>query len=252
MKLKEKPAKILDSEEVGRARIFAIMKYAEDMGYDVTIVGADGVIPNNDRFITRRSFGIHYVRYKDSNEAHVADIYPDKIDDEFVRRLFITMDVIGRFVREVCILHGIVPNYGMQGWSLRWESAIVHLMRTSVEFYLVAYLRAHQDCEYCKNQEPMLLDEDGIKTSISDKPGRWAHAYEDGHWACKKPPSNDPYPFPYKFASEMIEDGEAQLCDDEDCEGRLVIDGVCTWCGKEYPKIEGDNPDQINLADGKS
>ena len=34
----------------------------------------------------------------------------------------------------------------------------------------------------------------------------------------------------------MIDFGIASECTDDDCEGRLVLDGVCTWCGKEYPK----------------
>jgi len=104
-------------------------------------------------------------------------------------------------------------------------------------------------CKYCKDFKLMLLDEDGILSGISGKPGRWAHAYGDGHWGCGNPPTADPDPLPYLFAKEMIEQGLASECDDDDCEGRLVIDGVCTYCGKEYPLPEVPNHDQIGIDD---
>lgn len=92
-------------------------------------------------------------------------------------------------------------------------------------------------CSYCEDSAPMILDEDGVKSSISGKPGRWAHANLEGHWGCDAPPDPDPDPdlVPYKFGIELIAEGKATACDDPDCEGGLVIDGVCTWCGAEYP-----------------
>jgi len=90
-------------------------------------------------------------------------------------------------------------------------------------------------CGYCKDNSPAILDQDGVLSGISKKPGRWAHANTDGHWGCNNPPTPIPGPVPYLFANEMIDFGIASECTEDDCEGRLVLDGVCTWCGKEYP-----------------
>lgn len=102
-------------------------------------------------------------------------------------------------------------------------------------------------CKYCKDFELYLLNEDGILSGISGKPGRWAHAYSDGHWGCDNPPTADQDPLPYLFAKEMIEQGLASECDDDLCEGGLVIDGFCTSCDKEYPLPEVPNPDQMKI-----
>ena len=92
----------------------------------------------------------------------------------------------------------------------------------------------------------MILDEDGVLSSISLKPGRWAHASLDGHWACEDPPSPDPDPVPYKWMPELIAEGKAIACEDPDCEGGVVIDQVCLWCSKVYPNapMTYENPDQ--------
>lgn len=93
-------------------------------------------------------------------------------------------------------------------------------------------------CRYCEYYEAKLLDVNGTLSELSGLPGRWAHANTDGYWRCLNPPSEDAGQEAYLFADEMIEQGLAQECDDDECEGRLVIDGECTWCGKVYPKDE--------------
>lgn len=90
-------------------------------------------------------------------------------------------------------------------------------------------------CPYCKDQAPRLLDEDGIQSSVSGRPGRWGHANLDGFWACSNPPSPDPDPPPYLWMPELIAAGRAIKCDDDDCEGGVVLDRVCYYCGTEYP-----------------
>lgn len=96
------------------------------------------------------------------------------------------------------------------------------------------------ECESCKHGPPSILDEDGVRATLSRKPGRWAHANIDGHWGCNNPPTAIPGPLPYLFATEMIAFGIGTECTEDECDGRLVLDGVCTWCGKEYPGHQGE------------
>lgn len=42
-----------------------------------------------------------------------------------------------------------------------------------------------QDCSWCaKGDIPELLDDDGVKSSISGNPGVLSHAYDDAWWHC--------------------------------------------------------------------
>lgn len=105
----------------------------------------------------------------------------------------------------------------------------------------------NKGCPYCTQQPAKILDENGTLSSISGLPGRWGHGHEDGWAKCLNPPTPDPDPLPYLFSCEMIEQGLASVCDADECEGRVVIDGVCTWCGKEYPEDIPPNPNQKDL-----
>jgi hypothetical protein len=105
----------------------------------------------------------------------------------------------------------------------------------------------HDKCKGCESGPPTMLDEDGVLCEKSGKPGRWSHGLGDGWSACTNPPTEDSNPVPYLFSNEMIEQGLASECDDEDCEGRFVWEGTCTWCGKEYPILQQPDPNQVEI-----
>lgn len=108
-------------------------------------------------------------------------------------------------------------------------------------------------CKWCVVIGPaVLLDENGTLTEISKKPGRWSNPSGDGWGKCDSPPGpDDP---PYLFATELVEMGLANFCDDEECEpdsAPLIVDGQCIWCGKEYPNdisVKPENPNQESLG----
>ncbi len=113
---------------------------------------------------------------------------------------------------------------------------------------LQVYERGIMGCKYCKDNEPHILDKDGVLSSVSGLPGRWAHATLDGHLGCEKPPSPDPDPVPYKFVVELIAEGKARPHNDPDCESGVFYEGLCSWCGAEAPDCQEDNPNQIGLV----
>lgn len=42
-------------------------------------------------------------------------------------------------------------------------------------------------CQWCDaGDEPILLDEHGVKYSVSGKPGLWCHVADDGWWSCHR------------------------------------------------------------------
>lgn len=49
------------------------------------------------------------------------------------------------------------------------------------------------ECVYCDNgDEPQLLDEDGVLSSLSGKPGTLCHSYELEWWRCPKHFNEEP------------------------------------------------------------
>jgi len=44
-----------------------------------------------------------------------------------------------------------------------------------------------QPCEWCdKGDLPHLLDQDGVRCSVSGDTGTYCHAYEDSWWQCER------------------------------------------------------------------
>jgi hypothetical protein len=58
--------------------------------------------------------------------------------------------------------------------------------RNALQTELKIYHRLQEGCPNCKSGAPerVMLDESGTLCSVSGKPGRWGHAWDDYHWYC--------------------------------------------------------------------